>query len=408
MTPEPPTILLVEDNEDNRMVYRTILQHFGFRITEAADGVAGLKEFFTGRPDLLIADISIPWVDGWEMIKIIRKYDHRTPILVLTAHALATDRAKAMEVGATAYLAKPAEPRTVVDTARRLIEEADQRTDENEPIGWEEEIFNLLSQSIKKLVEARAELYQLQNPAARSGGKGRQRKGRSAEQAAPPARTDVPYDALRALLQSVFHSLKGELATIAAGLQFLGLDEADEESAAAIQRSARFSQSLIALASEALHGGTAFTEDFDLVETVREAVELATARYSAEIDLSLSTSHSPVSVTGNRVLFLAVILEILRNAVTASRHHGRLVDVMIGDRDGSYVVAVQDHGPGFDPAVLDVLGTAPVARRGGLGLGLYLSEQIVARFGARLEYGNREEGAIVTMIVPRIVAKEER
>ena len=117
------TILLVEANEDNRVVYRTMLTHFGFRVVEATDGHEALRCVRDDRPDLILMDISIPLIDGWEATKIL-KGDPATstiPIIALTAHALATDRAKAQEVGCDGYLAKPCEPRRVVAEVERFI-----------------------------------------------------------------------------------------------------------------------------------------------------------------------------------------------------------------------------------------------------------------------------------------------
>lgn len=118
-------ILLVEDNEDNRLVYRTILDHFGFQVLEAADGEEGIRRARADGPDLILMDVSIPKIDGWEATRQL-KADPTTsmiPIIALTAHALATDRAKAQEAGCDGYLAKPVEPRKVVEEVRKHLKQ---------------------------------------------------------------------------------------------------------------------------------------------------------------------------------------------------------------------------------------------------------------------------------------------
>ena len=123
MTEADKTVLLVEDNEDNRTVYRTILEHFGYQVVEARNGEDGIRMAREAHPDLILMDISIPVIDGWEATKIL-KGDPETaeiPIIARTAHALATDRAKAGEVGCDGYLAKPCEPRRVVAEVERFI-----------------------------------------------------------------------------------------------------------------------------------------------------------------------------------------------------------------------------------------------------------------------------------------------
>jgi len=123
------TVFLVEDNEDNRIVYSTILQHFGYRVMEALNGEEGIAKARTEQPDLILMDISIPVIDGWEATQVLKRdpKTRRIPIIALTAHALASDREKAMEVGCDSYLAKPCEPKTVVSEVERFIGRGDGR-----------------------------------------------------------------------------------------------------------------------------------------------------------------------------------------------------------------------------------------------------------------------------------------
>ena len=116
-------ILLVEDNEDNRIVYRLTLVHFGYEVIEAEDGETGIRLATEILPDLILMDVSIPGIDGWDATRIL-KADSRTahlPIVALTAHALTRDRDRAQEVGCDGYLAKPIEPRRVVEEIERLL-----------------------------------------------------------------------------------------------------------------------------------------------------------------------------------------------------------------------------------------------------------------------------------------------
>ena len=118
-------ILLVEDNKDNRAVYQIILEHGGYEVFEARDGAEALRIARDHHPDLILMDISIPVVDGWEATKIL-KADENTrsiPVVALTAHALAQDRARAQEIGFDAYLAKPVEPRHVLQEVNRLLKQ---------------------------------------------------------------------------------------------------------------------------------------------------------------------------------------------------------------------------------------------------------------------------------------------
>jgi CheY-like chemotaxis protein len=117
------TILLVEDNEDNLVVYRTILEHVGYAVIEARDGEEGVSRAREHLPDLILMDISIPKLDGWEATQRLKSEDgtRGIPIIALTAHALEEDRQKAVQAGCDGYLAKPVEPRRVVQEVERFV-----------------------------------------------------------------------------------------------------------------------------------------------------------------------------------------------------------------------------------------------------------------------------------------------
>jgi CheY-like chemotaxis protein len=118
-----PTILLVEDNPDNRAIYGTILRHFGYQVAEAETGEDGIRLAREILPALILMDVAMPGMDGWEATRIL-KADAATaaiPIIALTAHAMAEDRRRAEEVGCDGYLSKPVEPRRVVQEVERLL-----------------------------------------------------------------------------------------------------------------------------------------------------------------------------------------------------------------------------------------------------------------------------------------------
>lgn len=120
------SVLIVEDNEDNRIVYSTILRHHGFRVSEALDGEEGIAKARRERPDLILMDISIPIIDGWEVTRTLKgdEATRQIPVIALTAHAMPGDRERAIDVGCDGYLAKPCEPRAVLAEVNRLIDAA--------------------------------------------------------------------------------------------------------------------------------------------------------------------------------------------------------------------------------------------------------------------------------------------
>jgi CheY-like chemotaxis protein len=120
---ETKTVLLVEDNEDNRFIYATALRYTGYEVIEAVSGRQGIEQARTHRPDLILMDISIPDVDGWEAT-IVLKADPLTraiPIIAVTAHVLPGDERRSLDAGCDGYLAKPVAPATLIaEVDRRL------------------------------------------------------------------------------------------------------------------------------------------------------------------------------------------------------------------------------------------------------------------------------------------------
>ena len=104
-----PRILLVEDNEMNRDMLSRRLQRKGYSVLIAVDGEQGLATAYSEMPDLILMDISLPFIDGYEVTRRL-KANPRTkhiPVIALTAHALLTDRDKAMRAGCNDYDTKP-------------------------------------------------------------------------------------------------------------------------------------------------------------------------------------------------------------------------------------------------------------------------------------------------------------
>ncbi|MDK4741369.1 response regulator [Rhizobium sp. CNPSo 3464] len=115
-------ILLVEDNEMNRDMLSRRLEKRGYEVVSASDGLAGVEAAMTERPDLVLMDMSLPVIDGWEATKRIKKnpLTAAIPVIALTAHAMAGDREKAIEAGCDDYDTKPIELPGLLDKIARL------------------------------------------------------------------------------------------------------------------------------------------------------------------------------------------------------------------------------------------------------------------------------------------------
>jgi len=100
-------VLLVEDEATLALIVKDTLETEGFSIATARDGEEGLRMFFASAPDVVVADVMMPRMDGFEMVRRIRRRDSRTPVLFLTARTDTKDVVKGFETGANDYLRKP-------------------------------------------------------------------------------------------------------------------------------------------------------------------------------------------------------------------------------------------------------------------------------------------------------------
>lgn len=100
-------VLLVEDEQTLAMIIKDTLEEQDFIITTAGDGEEGLRKFFEQKPDVLVADVMMPRMDGFEMVRRIRQTDKQTPVLFLTARSAINDVVEGFELGANDYLKKP-------------------------------------------------------------------------------------------------------------------------------------------------------------------------------------------------------------------------------------------------------------------------------------------------------------
>jgi len=109
-------ILVIEDTEDNRQIVGDLLGNAGYEVIEAVDGLAGVATAEREMPDLILMDIQLPGIDGYEATRRIRAIPAlaKVPIIAVTSYALSGDEAKTREAGCDGYVAKPYSPRQLL------------------------------------------------------------------------------------------------------------------------------------------------------------------------------------------------------------------------------------------------------------------------------------------------------
>ena len=118
-------VLVVEDNPDNRTLIVDILLSLNYKVHVAPNGVECLEQLKTLRPDLILMDLSLPKLDGWEATRRIKSNPElsRIPVIALTANAMLGDREKALDAGCDDYISKPVDLRELTSKLRHYLGE---------------------------------------------------------------------------------------------------------------------------------------------------------------------------------------------------------------------------------------------------------------------------------------------
>lgn len=119
-------VLIVEDQADNRAILRDLLSNAGYDLIEATDGEEGVALAESKRPDLIVMDVQLPIIDGYEATRRIKSNAalRSIPIIAVTSYALSGDEMKARAAGCDAYVAKPFSPRQLLAKIREHLPEA--------------------------------------------------------------------------------------------------------------------------------------------------------------------------------------------------------------------------------------------------------------------------------------------
>lgn len=118
-----PLVLVVDDYQDAREMYAEYLEFSGFRVAQASNGAEALEKAFALLPDIILMDLSLPVMDGWEATRRL-KSDERTkaiPVVALTGHALANEGEGGQEVQCDAFVIKPCLPDTLVAEVKKVL-----------------------------------------------------------------------------------------------------------------------------------------------------------------------------------------------------------------------------------------------------------------------------------------------
>ena len=116
-------ILIIEDNEDNMYMIKFILEQNNLKVITAQTGSDGYEIALKEKPDLILMDIQLPDINGLEVTKLIRQSEisDLIPIIALSSYAMTGDKQKALDAGCAAYIEKPIDPETIMDSIRKYL-----------------------------------------------------------------------------------------------------------------------------------------------------------------------------------------------------------------------------------------------------------------------------------------------
>ncbi len=116
-------VLVIEDNDKNLYLMKFILEKMGHQVLDARDGAAGVRMAIDHLPDLILMDIQLPVMDGYEATRNIRKHAEtkEIPIIAITSYAMVGDREKTLEAGCTAYVEKPIDPEAFIKVLEKYL-----------------------------------------------------------------------------------------------------------------------------------------------------------------------------------------------------------------------------------------------------------------------------------------------
>ncbi len=143
----PKNILVIDDDKNICEVIKLYLQKEGYHVTIAHDGQAGIDAMAHETPDLVVLDIMMPVIDGWDVLKHIRKTS-TVPVIMLTAKGETFDKVLGLELGADDYIVKPFDPKEFIARVKAVSRRANQQEEENASIEYDELAINMANYTV--------------------------------------------------------------------------------------------------------------------------------------------------------------------------------------------------------------------------------------------------------------------
>lgn len=412
--PEHPRILYIEDNDDNRMLVRKLLEREGFEVIEAVDGLSGIEAAQRESPDLILMDLNLPFMGGNEAATRLKATPGmaETPVIAISANVLKGDKERSLAAGCDGFIEKPIDVETFPDEVRKFLgghrESLAESGDEPEYLRqYTHELVDHLERELSALQSANRRLKEMDR---------------------------LKDEFLRNLsheLRTPLTPMRGYLECLATG-DFGPLNEEQQSAVGAITKSYERLKMLIEnlLAFAGLEAGriTFHHTSWPVEPLLTEVIEARRADAQARgVELQMEGPAERVELVADRRRIAEVLEHLLDNAVKFTPKGGSvklsaravdgdmpgldLAEAGLSDLDPTrrYVLlSVADTGIGIAPEVAESIfqdfyqADAALNRRfEGVGLGLSISRRIIEAHGGRIAVTSKpDEGSRFHVLIP--------
>jgi len=368
-------ILIVDDEENIRFLYKEELEEEGFTVELAKNGQEALDKLSFFKPDLITLDIKMPGMDGIETLSRIRKTDKQIPIIICSAFGEYKWDFSLWQ--SDAYVVKCADLSELKDSIEKVLSKNSQELEAGRIKNLEKLVFILK----KKIQEFPA-------------------KGKD---------STMYVDQFKSIIGAAAHGLKGEFLHIGNStkiLRELAKDSQDiQEECDIIERSAQYSQLLLRRVLDYLDIGKPSLGPVDILEVLGRTESLVRPRLPSNVELKVtidsSITQQPMDILGNVEQLMEVLLELFNNAINVLHGKGGTIEFGLEKKDEKISISVKDNGPGIPEELKEDLFKKQLASKSGLGLGLFLCNKVISALKGELNVKtSSQEGTTFTILLP--------
>jgi C4-dicarboxylate-specific signal transduction histidine kinase len=425
-----PAILIIDDDSNNLAIVSALLEECSYTIFVAEDGESGISRALLTRPDLILLDVLMPGIDGFETCRRLKRIEstREIPVIFMTALSEADHKVRGFQAGAVDYVTKPLQREEVlarVGVHLRLRRLANELRDANESLEKRvEERTVALARANEELQKEIAERKEIEEALEVKRGQLESLNAELEQRIAEELEKNLQKDrilfhnarlaALGELLNNIAHQWRQPLNSIALLIQgsFLEFKEGklDQESFSSY---ANRCMEILTYMSNTINEFQSFfrpagdSGEFDPYAMVEKSLSLVRTGYEQDGIALRVVNHGTLPMTGFAIEFSQVILNLLNNARDVFIERGTpepAIDIRCYCVDGRNVITIGDNAGGIPEDIVDKIFDPYFTTKfksQGTGIGLYMSKMIIEKnMGGRLSVRSTSEGAEFSIELP--------